>query len=125
MIAAYLYGNAALYAVFAAWCTIARRSTSRNLGYEELSSSGHSEYLVVYGGLQLGLAAFFAYVASQPSLHRAGLVFALALYVPIVVYRAATVLAFWPVRGMTLGVAALEAVLLVAAIALYLRSSSP
>lgn len=123
MIAVYLYGNAALYVVFAAWCTIARRSTSQGLGYEALSNSGHSEYLVVYGGLQLGLALFFGYVASQSGLHRAGLIFALALYAPIVLYRVVTVFSFWPVRGMTLGVAALEVALLLAAIALYVRSS--
>ncbi len=123
MIAAYLYGNAALYAVFGAWCTLARRSTSQNLGYEQLSNSGHSEYLVVYGGLQIGLAAFFGYLASQSSLHRAGLIFALALYVPIVLYRVITVFSFWHVRSMTLGVAGLEVALLVTAIVLYARTS--
>ncbi len=125
MIAAYLYANAALYAVFAVWCTLSMTKTSRNLGYETLSASGRSEYLVVYGGLQVGLAAAFWYCASHASMHRAGVLLALALYVPIVVYRGITVARFWPVRGLTLGVAALEVALLAAGLALYcLRARS-
>lgn len=46
---------------------------------------------------------------------------ALALYLPIVVFRWATVARFWPVAGMTVGVGVLETVLLIGAAVLYLR----
>ena len=105
----YLYFNAALYAVFGVWCLALPGSTARTLGYEVLSASGESEYRVVYGGLQIGLAVFFAYCARTSD--RAGLVFAVALYLPIVVIRAITV-AKWPVTSTTLAVGALEALLL-------------
>ncbi len=118
MLNVYLYVNAAIYVVFAVWCTIAPASTARNLGYESLSSSGMSEYLVVYGGLQLGLGLFFAYCA-QSGAQRAGLVLALALYVPIVLYRCVSVARQWPVASTTLIVGTLEFALLVCALLLY------
>lgn len=119
MTALYLYVNAALYLLFAAWCTFSPWKTSLTIGYQALSSSGRSEYLVVYGGLQLGLAAMFAYTAATPQLQRAGMLIALFFYVPIVAYRAITVLKFWPVRAPTLYVGALELLLLLAGILVW------
>jgi hypothetical protein len=117
--AAYLYLNSALYIVFAIWMTLSPWRTATAMGFEQLAASGRSEYLVIYGGLQLGLAAFFGFAASSASMHRTGLLFALCLYAPIVLYRVITVWRFWPVKGLTLTVAALEVALLVAALFLF------
>jgi hypothetical protein len=92
MAAAYLYLNAALYALFAVWCTVAPGSTARNIGYTSLSSGGRSEYLVIYGGLQLGLAALFWVLARNPATLRLGLQISIGLYAPIVLYRIITVI---------------------------------
>jgi hypothetical protein len=119
MQAGYLYLNAGLYLLFAVWCTFAPAKTSIGLGYELLSRGGRSEYLVIYGGLQLGLALIFWLLARNADFHRFGLLAALALYGPIVVYRAVTIGLNWPVGGLTLATGVLEAVLLVAAIWIY------
>ena len=119
MTAAYLWLNAVLYVVFAVMCSLRVASTSRAIGYTQLSASGVSEYLTVYGGLQAGLAIFFAFTACRPELHRTGLLFALALYAPIVLFRWISVARQWPVERMTLGVGTLEAVLLIVAVALW------
>lgn len=119
MIGVFLYANALLYAVFAAWCTFAPRRTAEAMGYASLSASGQSEYLVVYGGLQLGLGLFFLYCARTGE-ERLGLLLALALYAPIVAYRVVTVGRFWPIGGATLWVAGLELALLLASVALWL-----
>jgi hypothetical protein len=111
--ALYLYVNAALYLLFAVWSTLTPWKVAPNIGYETLSASGRSEFLVVYGGLELGLAALFAYMAANPPLQRPGVVIALFFYAPIVAYRLVTVLKFWPVSRMTLGVGSLELALLV------------
>ena len=121
MINAYLYLNAALYAVLALWCTLFPETTAAAVGYQVLSRSGQSEYLVIYGGLQLGMAFLFAYFAwtRQP---RNGVVLALAFYVPIVLYRSVSMARLWPLEPATLLLALLEWILLIAAIALWKRS---
>ncbi|MEO8364870.1 MAG: DUF4345 domain-containing protein [Pseudoxanthomonas sp.] len=120
MVNAYLYLNAALYALLAAWCTLAPARTAAAVGYQVLDKSGQSEYLVIYGGLQLGMAFLFAYFAwtSQP---RNGLVLALAFYVPIVLYRAFTLASLWPLAPATLVLSVLEWLLLIAGAMLWLR----
>lgn len=122
MIPAYLYLNAALYALFALWCTVSAAATARAIGYLEFNAGGESEYRVIYGGLQLGLALVFALLAQRSELWEMGLVFSLAIYVPIVVYRIATTVSFWPVPGTTLAVGTMELTLLVAAGILWVAS---
>ncbi|MBC7366152.1 MAG: DUF4345 domain-containing protein [Undibacterium sp.] len=121
MIKFYLWLNAVLYVIFVLWCTLKHAQTARATGFIALNNSGHSEYLVIYGGLQLGLAMFYAYLASTPALHGVGVVFSLCIYAPIVIYRLSTLVFFSPVAALTLGTAALEVVLLVAASILFLR----
>jgi hypothetical protein len=118
-----LYANSALYALFALWCSIAARRTADGLGYLQLSRGGHSEYLVVYGGLQLGLAVVFWLLAQDPRYHRLGLLISLAVYAPIVTYRWITCATYWPVGGLTLATACLETVLLLAAVGLFVRAA--
>jgi hypothetical protein len=118
---AYLYLNAILYVLFAAWCSIAPSSTSSSIGFLDLSSGGKSEYLVVYGGLQLGLAIAFCLLARDSAYWKIGMLLSIALYAPIVVYRLITVARYWPVPALTLATGALELGLLIAALAIYRR----
>lgn len=118
MAAVYLYLNAILYATFALWCTLAAQSTALNIGYAALTRGGRSEYLVVYGGLQAGLAIIFFILARESERQRLGIMLSVALYAPIVVYRLATLVQFSPVGRTTLATAALEGTLLSMALAL-------
>lgn len=120
MLKVYLYFNALLYALLAAWCTLMPSQTAAAVGFQVLDKSGQSEYLVIYGGLQLGMAFLFAYFArtDQP---RNGLVLSLAFYVPIVIYRAFTLAMLWPVQAATTALAVLEWLLLGTAVYLWAR----
>lgn len=118
MAAFYLYFNAAVYAMFAVWCSLAPRTTSASVGYLELSPSGMSEYLVVYGGLEYGIAFFFAYCARANHV-RIGLIFALLLYSPMVLFRVTSIVYQWPVTTTTFIVGCLEAALLAGAAAMF------
>lgn len=120
MLKVYLYFNALLYALLAVWCTLMPAQTAAAVGFQVLDKSGQSEYLVIYGGLQLGMAFLFAYFArtDQP---RNGLVLSLAFYVPIVIYRAFTLANLWPVQATTTALAVLEWLLLGAALYLWAR----
>jgi hypothetical protein len=119
--ALYLWTNSALYLCFAIWMTLSPASTAKAVGYLSLSPSGRSEFLVIYGGLQLGLAAFFGLCAYRPSMSGAGVWLAVLLYAPIALYRVTTVIRFWPVERTTLVVGGLEVALFVWALILMAR----
>jgi hypothetical protein len=123
MTALYLWINAALYALLALWCTLMPAITSQSIGFVELSSSGQSEYAVIYGGMQFGFAFLFAWTALSGN-HRFGLIFSLAIYVPILLFRIISVLRYWPVSTTTLATGALEIALTGAAILLWMNSRS-
>lgn len=112
MLKIYLGFNAALYLVFALWCTFWASKTAAAQGFLALDGAGRAEYLTVYGGLQFGLALFFALLAWTPRWHEVGLLFALCIYLPIVLWRIAGLVAHWPVGSTTLAVAGLEAFML-------------
>ena len=120
----YLYVNAGLYLIFAVWMTLSPWKTAAAVGYDSLAANGRSEFLVIYGGLQLGLAIFFAFIAMNSTYHRIGLVFSLCLYAPIVIYRIITVIRFHAMQGSTLAIGALEIGLLCAATLLYFRNNA-
>jgi hypothetical protein len=123
-VSVYLFVNAALYLLFAVWVSLSPWRTAAGVGFESLTASGRSEYLVVYGGMELGFAAFFAIAALCAPYRRAGLLFAVCLYAGIVLYRVPTVLRFWPVSATTLTVAALELVLLVWGVVVLLQNAA-
>jgi hypothetical protein len=116
MIKFYFWLNAALYLLFALWCTFGKDQTAKASGYLELNNSGWSEYLVIYGGLQLGLAGFFAYLASNEAYFRVGVMFSIMLYIGIVIFRLTSIYAYWPVRKPTLVIAGMEVLLLIGAL---------
>lgn len=118
---AYLLVNSALYALFAVWCTLKATNTATNLGYVTLNNSGRSEYLVIYGGLQVGLAVLFFLLARDAAYHKLGMLISLGIYAPLVIYRWLTIWKFSPVSSMTLYVGALETVLLIVAIVISIR----
>lgn len=119
---AYLLVNSALYAIFALWCTLKATNTASNLGYVGLNNSGRSEYLVIYGGLQVGLAVMFYLLARDVAFHKLGIMISIGVYAPIVLYRLLTIWKFAPVSTMTLYVGALETGLLIAALWIAVRS---
>lgn len=122
MIAAYLYLNAVLYFILAVWCVVLPEKTATALGFQLLNGSGKSEYFVIYGGLQLGLALFFAYCAYLPENQAMGLKFSLFLYVPIFTCRLISFLRFQEIGFTTIATAGLEAVLTAAVLYLYFRN---
>jgi hypothetical protein len=121
---AYLLVNAALYAIFALWCSLKATDTANNLGYVGLNNSGRSEYLVIYGGLQAGLAIMFFLMARDVSFHKLGMLVSIGIYAPIVLYRLATIWKFSPVSTLTMSVGALETTLLIAALWISFRTGA-
>jgi hypothetical protein len=82
----------ALYLALGAWCLLAPSTTSRKVGLELIGATGRSEFLVVYGGLELAMGAFFLWCGLDGSLHRAGLLFALLSSTALALTRFGTLL---------------------------------
>lgn len=116
----FLWLNAALYAFFGLFCLVRPQRAGEALGFSLTLPHGLIEFLTVYGGMQLGFAAFFAFAASRGEAGALwGLYFALFLYGPIALVRWASILAVPGALPKTSwALAALELSFLVAAGAL-------
>lgn len=122
MLVAYLLLNAVIYAAFALATTIAPARIAAAVGFS-LDRAGRIEFLTVYGGLELGLAAFYAWAACTGAANqRVALMFSLFVYAALVLYRSAGILVHGSPGTTLLAVAALELLFLLAAIALLLRA---
>ncbi len=121
MISKYLYFNSAIYLILALWCILLPEKTSKALGFELINSSGKSEYFVVYGALQIGLALFFAFTARQRQHQRIGIIFSLCLYLPIFLFRMISFYRWNEIGSTTFFTAVLEILLTFFAIFLYFK----
>lgn len=122
MTVAYLAFNALLYAALGVWCALAPDSTAAFLGLTLVGPAGLSEYLAVYGGLQLGFAAFFGLAAAAPRHRPSALWFAALVYGGIVALRTTAVVRFgFTALGNARFAYLLEIVLLAGALALLRR----
>lgn len=91
MTQAFLIVNGVLYIALAAWCTILPTQTSQAIGFGLPNNSARSEYIVVYGGLELAMGLFFLLCAWRSNMQEAGLWFALLTYACLMLYRWATI----------------------------------
>lgn len=121
MIAAYLWLNCGLYALFALWCTLRPQQTSAFLGLEPKGWKGMSEYVAVYGGLEAGLAVFFGLAAVRVAWHEPALWMSACLYGGLVLFRSVVGVRSDFALGTAWGAWGLELVLGAAAVALLAR----
>lgn len=115
MIRVYLFLNAAIYVLFGIASMINPDRMQRAVGYFTVDNSGSSEFLVIYAGLELGLAAFYLLAANRAELERPAILFSLCLYAGIVAFRLPSLMIYDPVRRITLILTAGEVVLLLGA----------
>lgn len=125
MLQAYLYLNAALYVLFAVWCSVMPATTAAALGLDFKSGSGKSEYITVYGGMEFAIAMFFLLAAIKPEYRHAGLLFALLFYGSLVAWRIPTLVFIAGVQPTTYLFAATEFILGVMALLLWRYSATP
>lgn len=122
MAVAYLWFNSVLYLIFGILCTVRVDKVTQAQGFLSFDSNGRCEYLTVYGGMELGFAAFFAICALKPEHSGAGVLFAFCIYAGIVAYRSYCLLTFSDISATTKGIAGLEAFLLVCSVLLVLKA---
>lgn len=121
MVAAFLWINAVMYVGFAVWCTVLPTKTAGAIGFTFAKASAKSEYVTVYGGLEMGMALFFLFAALSPSLRTAGLLFALVLYGCLALWRIGTVLTMEGIGTFPYVMLSIEVTFTLIAAALYFK----
>lgn len=110
-----------IYIGFAAWCTIKPESTAAALGLRLDPGSGQSEYVTVYGGFQLALALLFLWPWLDAGVLPFSLTSCIVIHGCLVLLRTIGFLLFTGIRPMTWGFAASEWIVLLVALAIWLR----
>ncbi|MEZ6066411.1 MAG: hypothetical protein R3B90_12055 [Planctomycetaceae bacterium] len=79
-----------LYLALAIWCATLPQSTSATVGLQRSVGQGESEYLAVYGGLQLALGLLFLLPLANPKLLAPMLLACVVVHASLVTMRLAS-----------------------------------
>jgi len=80
----------AIYLALGIWCTLDPTGTSTNVGFKLVDGQGRSEFVTVYGGLEVGLGIAMILTGLSPQLRLGGLAFAAIVSLALVVFRVPT-----------------------------------
>jgi hypothetical protein len=114
-----------LYAYLAVWCSLQPAQTSSLVGFDLRPGSGQSEFLVVYGGLELGLALVFLWPLWRPQQVQSSLLACLLIHGCLVVFRSVSFGLYSDIQAMTYKLAAGEWLIFLVAAWLTWRTSRP
>jgi hypothetical protein len=106
-----------LYLGLSGWCSFAPETTSQKVGFEVQPGSGQSEYLTIYGGLELGMAILFLLPLIRNDMLEYSLLACLILHGCLVAFRTASFFVFSDVGGLTINLAIGEWIILLASVA--------
>jgi hypothetical protein len=112
----------AAYLVLAAWCAIWPDTTSASVGFTLQPGSGQSEFLTVYGGLQVAIGFAFLWPMYRPSDIRLPLFLCLLIHGCLVVFRTLSFGLYSGVPATTMVLAATEWIIFIGAAILSWRS---
>ncbi|MCY2965482.1 MAG: hypothetical protein NT069_17930 [Planctomycetota bacterium] len=111
----------AAYVALAVWCIALPRETADSVGFEIQPGSGQSEYLVVYGGLQVGLGLLFLQPLFRPKTLVPMLEASLVVHGCLVAFRTCGFLAFAGIGATTYAIAVVEWLILLTTGILWYR----
>lgn len=106
------------YSVLAVWCSWLPTTTSNTVGFTLQPGSGQSEFLTVYGGLELALGLMFLWPLIRPSETGYTLFLCLLIHGCLVAFRTTAFVVFTGIPTTTYALAATEWVIFFGAAAL-------
>ena len=112
----------AAYLVLAAWCAIWPDTTSASVGFTLQPGAGQSEFLTVYGGLQVAIGLAFLWPLYRPSDMALPLFLCLLIHGCLVVFRTLSFGLYSGFPATTIALAATEWIIFVGAAILSWRS---
>ena len=110
----------AAYLLLAAWCSLRPGQTSQSVGYTLMPGSGQSEFLVVYGGLELGLGIAFLLPLYDSSWTPFALFTCLIIHACLVLFRTTSFFLYSGIQTTTHILAFVEWLIFLGAVALTL-----
>lgn len=119
----YLAILALLYLILAAWCSWSPATVSEKAGLRLTPGAGQSEFLTVYGGLELGLALAFIVPVFRPEATQTVLLICVLIHGSLVVFRTASFLLYAGFTSTTYTLACCEWLLFVSSLIISYWSS--
>ncbi len=102
-----------LYIGLAIFCTIAPQTASEKVGFKLDGGTGQSEFLVIYGGLELAMGLIFLLPLVKSDTLDFSLTACLLIHVCLVIFRSISFFAFSEISGTTVRLAIGEWVILI------------
>ncbi len=113
-----------LYLGLAIWCSFDPQTTSAKVGFELQPGSGESEFVTVYGGLELGMALIFFLPLVWNEATRFSGVSCLLIHACLVLFRTISFFNFAGIDSFTYRLAIGEWVILLVSVAMLLTFKS-
>lgn len=107
------------YLFLAGWCSVLPARTSESVGYQLKPGSGQSEYLVIYGGLELALGIIFLWPLYDSSTVPFALLTCLILHACIVLFRMISLCLYSGIGMTTFVLAVVEWIILICTALLF------
>lgn len=116
-----------LYAGLGIWCSVSPAMTSDKVGFELKSGSGQSEFLAVYGGLEMGIALVFLLPLVRSKYLVSSLQACVLIHVCLVAFRTIGFFLYVDISSMIYKLAAGEWVILILGIvcSVLVKNGSP
>ncbi|MCP4463122.1 MAG: hypothetical protein GY819_10045, partial [Planctomycetaceae bacterium] len=115
---------ALIYTALAIWCSLQPAITSEKVGFTLQGDSGKSEFMTVYGGLELGLALVLFACVFRPEFTIPGVLACVLIHGSLVVFRTISLVLYPAVEPLTWRLAAGEWGILLAGCAILWFSRS-
>lgn len=112
----YLTLVAIVYVALSVWCSIDPETTSSKVGFDRIGGSGRSEFLVIYGGLELALALIFLMPWFNSRFSTASLWACLLIHGCLVLFRTVSFFLYDDISSMTVRLAIGEWIILLSGI---------
>lgn len=90
----YLTAAALMYVGLAIYCSVAPQKASDTVHLERIGAGGKSEFLVIYGGLELAMAAIFLLPYTKLLSDRQALWILILIHAILVAFRTASILIY-------------------------------
>ena len=111
------------YILLAGWCAFMPEKTSKAVGFTLQPGQGQSEFLTVYGGLELALGIIFLWPLYRPEQVAFPLLVCLVIHGCLVLFRSAAFVVYSGFPTTTYLLAATEWVIFLAAAFLFWRQA--